>query len=83
MMNKREKEILVNAYLDLIGAMEDTYGKPHDWRGHLLTIKEMSDTFGDVLNEFNASTTYFDDLLKKTEKDLKGYRVDQDDILSF
>ena len=82
-MNKREKEVIVNAYLDLIGAMEDTYGRPHDWKGHLLTIKEMSDTFESVLNEFDASTTYFDDLLKKTEKDLKDYKVDQDDILSF
>lgn len=62
-MNQKQKDTIVNAYLDLIGAMEDNYGRPHDWSGHLMTVKEMSEVFKDILEEYDAPTGYFDDLI--------------------
>lgn len=64
-MNKAQKEALVNAYLDLIGAFEETYGRPHDWAGHLRSINEVSIAFKSLLEENGCDTKFFRDILEK------------------
>jgi hypothetical protein len=63
-MNKAQKEALINAYLDLIGSFEETYGRPHDWAGHLRSINEISIAFKSVLEENDCNTSFFEDVIK-------------------
>jgi len=62
-MNKAQQEALLNAYLDLIGAFEETYGRPHDWAGHLRSINEVSIAFKSILEENDCNTDFFREVL--------------------
>jgi len=62
-MNKAQQEALLNAYLDLIGAFEETYGRPHDWAGHLRSINEVSIAFKSILEENDCNTDFLREVL--------------------
>jgi hypothetical protein len=64
-MNKAQREAVINAYLDLIGAFEETYGRPHDWAGHLRSINEVSIAFEPLLEANGCDIKFFKDILKK------------------
>ena len=83
MMNEKQKLAILSAYLDLIGSMEETYGEPHDWRGHLSTIKEVRDAFEPILKGYNCSTTYYEDLIQgKIAKDIQARGIVERRIIS-
>jgi hypothetical protein len=81
-MNTKQTSAILDAYLDLIGAFEDTYGQPHDWTGHLLTIKKMSEVFKEELREADLDIDYFDDVIRGNVKRYRSQELAQEDILS-
>lgn len=81
-MKTKEISAILDAYLDLIGAFEDTYGQPHDWTGHLLTIKKMSEVFREELKEADLDIDYFDNLLKGKVERYRTKELVRDDIFA-
>ena len=81
-MKTKEISAILDAYLDLIGAFEDTYGQPHDWTGHLLTIKKMSEVFREELKEADLDIDYFDNLLKGKIERYRTTELVRDDIFA-
>ena len=81
-MNTKQTSAILDAYLDLIGAFEDTYGQPHDWTGHLLTIKKMSEVFREELKEADLDIDYFDNVLKGKVERYRTTELVRDDIFA-
>jgi hypothetical protein len=52
-MNKDQINAVRCAYLDMLGALESSFGSPsdHDWEGHQKSIRELEKAFPSVLSD--------------------------------
>ena len=70
-MTRDQESAIIDAYLDLVGSFEHNYDVPHDWNGHLLTIRSMSIAFEKLLKKHHIETDYFDKLIQGTDRYLE------------